>query len=212
MGKKEISKIFKLPIGWWKRVPSFQSSQALRPRNRRSGPRRRGNTWVGSIASSNSHTQVHASRTNRWIGDHVIQYFLFTTLSNHLLLHLSQMKLNEINCWRVWIWRAHTSCASGKLPYTDLSSDVCWSCDITKQVTFFYCYSWNINSLARGWRSVEFSSSVIRQRDSSKVMNVIKNVMKAFCPRFVVNKQIDVLSMQNRCIKHNNTNSELGTH
>lgn len=137
MGKKEISKIFKLPIGWWKRVPSFQSSQALRPRNRRSGPRRRGNTWVGSIASSNSHTQVHASRANRWIGDHVIQYFLFTTLSNNLLLHLSQMKLNEINCWRVWIWRAHTSCASGKLPYTDLSSDVCWSCDITKQVTFF---------------------------------------------------------------------------
>lgn len=136
MGKKEISKIFKLPIGWWKRVPSFQSSQALRPRNRRSGPRRRGNTWVGSIASSNSHTQVHASRTNSWIGDHVMQYFLFTTLSNHLLLHLSQMKLNEINCWRVWIWRAHTSCASacsGKLPYTDLSSDVCWSCDITKQ-------------------------------------------------------------------------------
>lgn len=117
MGKKEISKIFKLPIGWWKRVPSFQSSQALRPRNRRSGPRRRGNTWVGSIASSNSHTQVHASRTNSWIGDHVMQYFLFTTLSNHLLLHLSQMKLNEINCWRVWIWRAHTSCASGKLPY-----------------------------------------------------------------------------------------------
>lgn len=87
MGKKEISKIFKLPIGWWKRVPSFQSSQALRPRNRRSGPRL--NTWVGSIASSNSHTQVHASRTNRWIGDHVMQYFLFTTLSNHLLLHLS---------------------------------------------------------------------------------------------------------------------------
>lgn len=90
MGKIEISKRFKLPIGWWKRVPSFQSSHALRPTNRRSGPRRRGNTWVGSISSSNPHTQVHASRTNRWIGDHVIQYFLFTRLSNHLLPHLSQ--------------------------------------------------------------------------------------------------------------------------
>lgn len=195
MGKKEISKIFKLPIGWWKRVPSFQSSQALRPRNRRSGPRRRGNTWMGSIASSNSHTQVHASRTNSWIGDHVMQYFLFTTLSNHLLLHLSQMKLNEINCWRVWIWRAHTSC----FPI------LIWALTYVGPVT-------SQNSLACGWRSVEFSSSVIRQRDSSKVMNVIKNVMKAFCPRFVVNKQIDVLSMQNRCIKHNNTNSELGPH
>lgn len=200
MGKKEISKIFKLPIGWWKRVPSFQSSQALRPRNRRSGPRRRGNTWVGSIASSNSHTQVHASRTNSWIGDHVMQYFLFTTLSNHLLLHLSQMKLNEINCWRVWIY--------GELTHRVLQGSfpiLIWALTYVGPVT-------SQNSLACGWRSVEFSSSVIRQRDSSKVMNVIKNVMKAFCPRFVVNKQIDVLSMQNRCIKHNNTNSELGPH
>lgn len=76
-----------------------------------------------------SHQQVN------WRPCHSI--FLIHYTSNHLLLHLSQMKLNEINCWRVWIWRAHTSCASGKLPYTDLSSDVCWSCDITKQVTFF---------------------------------------------------------------------------
>lgn len=64
----------------------------------------------------------------------------------------------------------------------------------------------NINSLACGWRSVAFSSSVIRQRDSSKVMNVIKNVVEAVCPRFVVNKQIDVFSIQNWYIKHKNTN------
>lgn len=55
-----------------------------------------------------------------------------------------------------------------------------------------------------------FSSSVIRQRDSSKVMNVIKNVVEAVCPRFVVNKQIDVFSIQNIYIKHKNTNSGLG--
>lgn len=195
MGKKEISKIFKLPIGWWKRVPSFQSSQALRPRNRRSGPRRRGNTWVGSIASSNSHTQVHASRTNSWIGDHVMQYFLFTTLSNH---------------WVKWNWMKSIAdgCEYGELTHRVLQGSfpiLIWALTYVGPVT-------SQNSLARGWRSVEFSSSVIRQRDSSKVMNVIKNVMKAFCPRFVVNKQIDVLSMQNRCIKHNNTNSELGPH
>lgn len=77
---------------------------------------------------------------------------------------------------------------------------------------FFYHYSWNINNLARGWRSVELSSSVIRQRDSSKVMNVIKNVIEAFCPRFVVNKQIDVFSIQNAYIKKKNTNWELGSH
>lgn len=212
MGKKEISKIFKLPIGWWKRVPSFQSSQALRPRNRRSGPRRRGNTWVGSIASSNSHTQVHASRTNRWIGDHVIQYFLFTT-------HLTTCSFT----WVKWNWMKSIAdgCEYGELTHRVLQGSfpiLIWALTYVGPVTsqnrwhFFYCYSWNINSLARGWRSVEFSSSVIRQRDSSKVMNVIKNVMKAFCPRFVVNKQIDVLSMQYRCIKHNNTNSELGPH
>lgn len=199
MGKKEISKIFKLPIGWWKRVPSFQSSQALRPRNRRSGPRRRGNTWVGSIASSNSHTQVHASRTNRWIGDHVMQYFLFTTLSNHLLLHLSnETEWNQL-LTGVNMASSHIVC------FREASLLLIWALTYVGPVT-------SQNSLARGWRSVEFSSSVIRQRDSSKVMNVIKNVMKAFCPRFVVNKQIDVLSMQNRCIKHNNTNSELGPH
>lgn len=112
--------------------------------------------------------------------------------------------------WVKWNWMKSIAdgCEYGELTHRVLQGSfpiLIWALTYVGPVT-------SQNSLARGWRSVEFSSSVIRQRDSSKVMNVIKNVMKAFCPRFVVNKQIDVLSMQNRCIKHNNTNSELGPH